>query len=152
METEIGTDDQFDDGEHQSHTADCFLIDQLYIRKLIGKDHHWHGVQMITMRKMFLNPVAIKIGTLMVKHDDGASPDKEIPMRDTDYLRVMRRIKDISHARLIREICSEDADPEAYYRFGSSNYLRSAFDALVEADEFHMEERMREEEKENACN
>src|ERR1700709_2100161 len=66
------------------------LIDQLYNHEIIHSDHHFYGVQLITMLRLFLAPVGFKIGMLLVKRDDEQASDKPIPMEDSDYLRVIR--------------------------------------------------------------
>ncbi|WP_020471485.1 hypothetical protein [Zavarzinella formosa] len=110
------------------------LIDQLYNHEIIASDHHFYGVQFITMRKLFLSPVGFKIGMLLVKRDDEQAGDKPIPMEDTDYLRVMRLVKNPANQRLLREICDEEADPCNYLCYGRKKHLvASAFDALCES-------------------
>jgi hypothetical protein len=88
------------------------------------------------MRKLFLSPVGFKIGMLMVKRDDDQAQDKPIPMEDTDYLRVLRTIRNIASQRLLREICDEEADPYLHHVYGRQKYaVDAAFDALCEAVE-----------------
>ena len=60
--------------------------------EIIAADHHFYGVQLITMRKLFLSPVGFKVGMLLVRRDDDQAADKAIPMEDTDYLRVLRAV------------------------------------------------------------
>jgi hypothetical protein len=110
------------------------LIDQLYNHEIIGDDHHFYGVQFITMRKLFTSPVGLKVGMLQVKRDDEQAEDKPIPMEDTDYLRVLRRVKSVTNQRLLREICDEAADPYLFPIYGRQAYaVVTAFDALCDA-------------------
>lgn len=110
------------------------LIDQLYNHEIIHADHHFYGVQLITMRKVFLAPVGFKIGMLLVKREDDQAEDKPIPMEDTDYLRVLRGIRNLTSQRLLREVCDEAADPYLFpiYRRQTYNVV-AAFDALCDA-------------------
>ena len=111
-----------------------FLIDQLYNHELIAADHHFYGVQFMTMRKLFLAPVGLKVGMLQVKRDDEQAEDKPIPMEDTDYLRVLRGVKSLVSQRLLREICDEGADPAVYLVYARQEYaVVAAFDSLCEA-------------------
>jgi hypothetical protein len=112
-----------------------FLIDQLYNHEIIGSDHHFNGVQFITMRKLFLAPVGFKIGMLLVKREDeGQAPDKPIPMEDMDYIRVLRAVRNLAYQRLLQEICDEAAEPAMYLTYGRQGHMvRGAFDALCEA-------------------
>src|ERR1700733_5013342 len=87
------------------------LIDQLYNHEIIHADHHFYGVQLITMRKLFLAPVGFKVGMLLVKRDDDQAESKPIPMEDNDSLRVLRLVKNPTHQRMLMEICDEAADP-----------------------------------------
>jgi hypothetical protein len=110
------------------------LIDQLYNHEVIHADHHFYGVQLITMRKVFLAPVGFKIGMLLVKRDGEQAEDKPIPMEDTDYLRVLRAVKNLTSQRLLREICDENADPYMFPAYGHQAYkVVVAFDALCAA-------------------
>lgn len=111
------------------------LIDQLYNHEIIADDHHFYGVQLITMRKLFLAPVGFKIGMMLVKReDDEQAVDKPIPMEDTDYLRALRLVKNKAHERLIREICDEAADPVIYPIYGRQMHtVIAAFNALCDA-------------------
>jgi hypothetical protein len=110
------------------------LIDQLYNHEIIAADHHFYGVQFLTMRKLFLAPVGMKVGILLVKRDDEQAEDKPIPMEDTDYLRVLRGVKNLASQRLLRDICDEEANPDAYPLFGRQGYaVVAAFDSLCEA-------------------
>lgn len=110
------------------------LIDQLYNHEIISSEHHFYGVQFITMRKVFLAPVGFKIGMLTVKRDEEQAADKPIPMEDTDYLRVLRMVRNLASQRLLREICDEAAEPAMYPAYGRQRYpVMSAFDALCEA-------------------
>jgi hypothetical protein len=110
------------------------LIDELYQRRIIEADHHFYGIQFMTMRKLFLAPVAYKIGMMLVKREDEAAPDKPIPMEDTDYLRVLREIRNISHQKLLREICDEETNPQLYYQYGTiAHTVGAAFDSLCAA-------------------
>ena len=110
------------------------LIDQLYNHEIITSDHHFNGVQLITMRKLFLSPVGYKIGMLLVKRDDDQASDKPIAMEDTDYLRVMRLVKGDASQRLLREICDETAEPHLYPAYGRQRHVVvAAFDALCVA-------------------
>src|ERR1700712_3301632 len=83
------------------------LIDQLYNHEVIAADHHFYGVQFITMRKVFLAPVGFKIGMMLVKRDGNQPEKKPIPMEDNDYLRVQRKVKSPASQKLLREICDE---------------------------------------------
>ena len=107
------------------------LLDELYQRKIIGHDHHFYGVQLMTMRKLFLSPVQAKIGMFILRDEDGA-PSKPIPMLDSDYLKVMRGIRSDTYRNLVREVCDEAVDPRSYERY-VSNDLGDAFDRLVES-------------------
>src|ERR1700733_13416254 len=110
------------------------LVDQLYNHEIIAADHHFYGVQLITMRKLFLSPVGFKVGMLIVKRDGDEAQDKPIPMEDTDYLRVLRYVKSPTSQRLIREICDEAADPYLFPIYGRQGHLvMAAFDALCDA-------------------
>src|SRR4051794_35214828 len=75
-----------------AHQPTPLLLDVLLDKRIITYDHHFYGVQMLAMRKLFLSPVAVKVGMLRVRSEDGAAPDKPVPMEDTDYLRVLREI------------------------------------------------------------
>ena len=121
------------------------LIDQLYNHEIIAADHHFYGVQFITMRKLFLSPVGFKIGMMLVKRDDDQAQDKPIPMEDTDYLRVLRGVKNLTSQRLLREICDEAADPYLFPIYGRQAYsVVTAFDALCEAVTELWEQKQRE--------
>jgi hypothetical protein len=112
------------------------LIDQLYNHEIIAADHHFYGVQFLTMRKLFLSPVGMKVGMLLVKRepDPDEAADKPIPMEDSDYLRVLRGVKNLASQRLLRDICDEEANPDAYPLYGrQSHAVVAAFDALCEA-------------------
>jgi hypothetical protein len=110
------------------------LIDQLYNHEVIHADHHFYGVQLITMRKVFLAPVGFKIGMLLVKRDADQAEDKPIPMEDTDYLRVLRAVKNLTSQRLLREICDEHADPYLFPAYCHQAYkVVAAFDSLCAA-------------------
>jgi hypothetical protein len=110
------------------------LIDQLYNHEIINSDHHFYGVQVITMRKFFLSPVAFKAGMFLVKRDGEQAQDKPIPMEDTDYLRVMRGVRNESSQLLIREICDEAADPYLHPIYGrQATRVKDAFDSLCTA-------------------
>jgi hypothetical protein len=110
------------------------LVDQLYNHLIIAADHHFYGVQLITMRKLFLSPVGFKIGMLIVRRDGEEAQDKPIPMEDTDYLRVLRNVKSLTSQRLIREICDEAAEPCMYQIYGRQGHtVIQAFDALCDA-------------------
>lgn len=124
------------------------LIDQLYNHEIIAADHHFYGVQVITMRKLFLSPVGFKVGMLLVKRDDDdQARDKPIPMEDTDYLRTMRGIKSLAHQRIVQEICDESADPAMYQVYGrQAHMVCAAFDALCEAVGELWEQKQRERE------
>ncbi|WP_020472379.1 hypothetical protein [Zavarzinella formosa] len=108
------------------------LIDQLYNHEIIASDHHFYGVQLITMRKLFLSPVGYKIGMLLVRRDDAEEAgDKPVPMEDTDYLRALRGVRGHTAQRLLREICDEAADPRLYFAYGRhAHAVVSAFDSL----------------------
>ena len=99
------------------------LIDQLYNHEIIAADHHFYGVQLITMRKLFLSPVGFKVGMLLVRREDDQAEDKPIPMEDTDYLRVLRGVKSLASQRLLREICDEAADPAVYLALRAAGAL-----------------------------
>jgi hypothetical protein len=111
------------------------LIDQLYNHEIIGGDHHFYGVQLITMRKVFLDPVRLKRGMFVIKREQsGESGDKPVTMNDNDYLRVLRKVKNLASERLLREICDEDADPYLFPIYGRQGHLVIvALDALCEA-------------------
>lgn len=133
------------------------LIDQLYNHEIIGADHHFYGVQFITMRKLFLSPVGYKVGMLRVKRDNEQAGDKPIPMEDTDYLRVLRLVKNPAHQKLLKAICDEEADPALYPLYGRQGHVvRDAFDALCEAVGELWEQKRQEAERvkaqsENGC-
>ena len=111
-----------------------FLIDQLYNHEIIAADHHFYGVQFLTMRKLFLAPVGLKVGMLLVKRDDEQADEKPIPMEDTDYLKVLRGVKSLAHQRLLREICDEAADPAVYLAYARQEHaVVAAFDSLCDA-------------------
>lgn len=112
------------------------LIDQLYNHEIIAANHHFYGVQLLTMRKLFLSPVGFKVGMLHVKRerDPEEADEKPIPMEDTDYLRVLRSIKSLADKRLLQEICDEAADPNRYPFYGRQGHsVIAAFDALRNA-------------------
>jgi len=110
------------------------LIDQLYNHEIIDSDHHFNGIQFITMRKLFLSPVGFKVGMLIVKREGEEAENKPIPMEDTDYLRVLRGVKNLASQRLLREICDESADPLLFPIYGRQRHMvMAAFDALCEA-------------------
>ena len=110
------------------------LIDQLYNHEIIHADHHFYGVQLITMRKLFLAPVGFKVGMLLVRRDEEQAEDKPIFMQDTDYLRSLRLVRNLSHQRLIREICDEAADPYLHPIYGRQMHsVIAAFDSLCDA-------------------
>jgi hypothetical protein len=112
------------------------LIDQLYSHEIIHDDHHFYGVQLITMRKLFLAPVGFKVGMMLVKREPDAdeAADKPIPMEDTDYLRALRLVKNPTNQRLLREVCDEAADPYLFPIYGRQVHtVIAAFDALCEA-------------------
>jgi hypothetical protein len=126
------------------------LIDQLYNHEIIAADHHFYGVQFITMRKLFLAPVGFKVGMLLVKPDGDHAEDKPIPMEDNDYLRVQRKVKNIASQRLLREICDEDADPSRYQFYARQAHpVIAAFDSLCEAVQDLWEEKSKEAENAN---
>jgi hypothetical protein len=107
------------------------LIDRLYNHEIISDEHHFYGVQLITMRKLFLSPVGFKVGMLRVKREDDQAVEKPIPMEDTDYLRVLRGVRNVASQRLIREICDEDADPALYQVYGRQVHpVIQALDAM----------------------
>ena len=111
-----------------------FLIDRLYNHGVILADHHFYGVQFLTMRKLFTSPVGVRVGMLRVRRDGDQAEDKPIAMEDTDYLRVLRGVRSVTAQRLIREVCDEAADPglhPVYARQGHA--VRAAFDALCDA-------------------
>ena len=87
-----------------------FLIDVLLEKRVINDDHHFYGVQMISLRRVFLDPVRTKIGMLRVKTDDEASPEKPIIIEDTDYLKVRRAIRNPEWQAIIGMVCDEEAD------------------------------------------
>jgi hypothetical protein len=112
------------------------LIDQLYNHEIIAADHHFYGVQLITMRKLFLSPVGFKVGMMLVKRESDVdeAADKPIPMEDTDYLRALRLVKNPASQRLLREICDESADPYLFPIYGRQGHtVIAAFDALCDA-------------------
>lgn len=111
-----------------------FLIDRLHNHEVISADHHFAGVQLITMRKVFLSPVGFKVGMLKVRSEGDEPPPPPVPIEDTDYLRVLRSVRSVTSQRLIREVCDEAADPglhPVYARQGHA--VRAAFDALCDA-------------------
>lgn len=124
-----------------------FLLDQLYNHRVIAADHHFCGVQLMTMRKLFLAPVGMKVGMLLVKRDDEQAENKPIPMEDSDYLRVLRGVKSLASQRLLREICDEEANPALYPAYGRMGHsVISAFDALCEAVDALWDEKAKEQE------
>ncbi len=54
----------------EASQPDPLLIDVLHTRRIINQDHHFYGVQMITMRQLFLKDVAVKVGMLRIKRED----------------------------------------------------------------------------------
>lgn len=111
-----------------------FLIDRLYNHEVIHADHHFYGVQCLTMRKLFTSPVGVKVGMLRVRRDGDEAEDKPIPMEDTDYLKVLRGVRNPTGQRLIREICDEAADPGMHPMYArQAHAVRAAFDALCDA-------------------
>jgi hypothetical protein len=111
-----------------------FLIDVLLDRRIITHDHHFYGVQMITMRKVFNNPVGFKFGMLMVRHDDEASSVPALPIHDNDYLKVLREMRNGYFKEIVMQICEEHADPLLASRLGKiSASVKFAFDSLSDA-------------------
>ncbi len=88
-----------------------FLIDVLLARKFIKAEHHFYGMQMIAMHRVFLDPVLTKVGMLRVKTEDEASPSKPIPIEDIDYLRILRELRNDRWKRIVALVCTDDADP-----------------------------------------
>lgn len=88
-----------------------FLIDMLLDRRIINHDHHFYGVQLITMRQLFLKDVSVKVGMLQVKREDSEQAyDKPIPMEDNDYLKVLRAIRTQRWKEIIMAVCDVNAD------------------------------------------
>ncbi len=111
-----------------------FLIDRLYERRVIGHDHHFYGVQFITMRKLFLRDVSVKVGMLRVKSEEGAAENKPIAMEDTDYLKVLRHMRNNRWKEIVMGVCDEAADPEQANMYGRIGHqVGLAFDQLVVA-------------------
>jgi hypothetical protein len=118
----------------QAEVEAPLLIDQLYNHEVIHADHHFYGVQLLTMRKHFLSPVGYKVGMMLVRRDGEQAEDKPIPMADTDYLRSLRLVRSPTAKRLLQEVCDEAADPYLfpYYRRQGLAVV-AAFDALCDA-------------------
>jgi hypothetical protein len=130
---------------YQAEDEAPLLIDRLYNHEIIAADHHFYGVQFLTMRKVFLAPVGFKIGMMLVRRDDEQAGDKPIPMQDTDYLRVLRGVKNVTHQRLLRDVCDELANPETYPLYGRQTHtVIAAFDALCDAVKALWEEKGKE--------
>ncbi|MHC5536679.1 hypothetical protein ACYOEI_00210 [Singulisphaera rosea] len=93
-----------------------FLIDLLLDKKIINGDHHFYGVQMITMRQLFLKDVSARVGMLRVKSDGEASSENPVavPMEDNDYLKVLRGMRVIRWKEIVMAVCTVDADPRLY--------------------------------------
>ncbi len=111
------------------------LIDRLYNHEVISAEHHFYAVQVLTMRKLFLSPVGVKVGMLQVRRgEDEPAADKPVPMQDTDYLRVLRGIRHPGYRRAVQEVCDEAADPELYQAYGLQRHtVMAALDTMCDA-------------------
>lgn len=110
------------------------LIDQLYNHEIIHADHHFYGVQVINMRKLFLSPLRTKVCVLLVTRGEDDTADKSTPMDDMDYLKVLRHIRNHKSERIIREVCDEAADPYLFPVYGRDRHaVAAAFDSLCAA-------------------
>src|SRR5262249_42938242 len=93
-----------------------------------------YGIQFMTMRKLFLCPVSYKIGMFLIRRDGDQAADKAIPMEDADYLKVLRKVKNLGSQRLLQDICDEAADPMRYTVYGRNALgVTAAFTALCNA-------------------
>ena len=120
------------------------LIDRLYERRVLGHDHHFYGVQFLTMRKLTLRDVSVKVGMLRVKSEEGAAEEKPIPMEDNDSLKVLRRMHNGPWKKIVLEVCDEAADPMLADRYGLMRHqVGAAFDQLVDAVQALWEEKKR---------
>jgi hypothetical protein len=113
----------------EAHQPHPFLIDSLLERRLIDHDQHFYGVQMITMRKVFLNDMKVKVGMLKIRNEEGAAEDKPVPISDTDYLKVLRQMRNPRWKRIVVEVCDEKTDArriDILERLASSGKERDA--------------------------
>lgn len=94
-----------------------FLIDLLLEREMITHEHHFHAMQFLMMRRLFLKDVSVRVGMLRIK-SDGDEPGTAatpIPMEDTDYLRVIRGMRNQKQKEVVMAVCMEEADAERLY-------------------------------------
>ncbi len=86
------------------------LIDRLYGKGQITQDHHFHCSQMITMRKVLGRDLGYVVGTLRVKSDETPlSVGEGFVIEDTDYLKVLRKMRNPRWKSIVMAICHEEA-------------------------------------------
>lgn len=133
---------------YEAHLPAPLLIDELYRREALSDDHHFHGVQLITMRKVFLQPVSRKSHMLRIRQGDEAATDKPVFIQDTDYLHVLREIRNPHSRDIVRDVCDEGADPwMARFYLAKVGQLMFAFDAMVNSVRDLREKKRRQEDQ-----